>query len=196
MHGTTLSFENIHQHGELFANILRVRREAVDRRNTWALPGSLGQAYDQYDTPASRWLAVHDGNGEVLAGVRMTPTSAKCGVYSYMLRDAQNDLLEGIPADLLNDDAPVDPDVWEVTRGFVSRKVPARQRHAVREQLVAQMLRTAQDEGVKRLLSLMPTNWNRWARRCHLVISPAGPARNLAGTSYQAVWVDFDARLH
>lgn len=195
MHGTTLSFENIHQHGELFANILRERRETVVARNSWALPGSLGQEYDQYDTPASRWLAVHDDAGQVMAGVRLTPTTSQCGVYSYMLRDAQNGLLENMPKDLLFDAAPVEGGVWEVTRGFVSHKVPARGRHEVRERLVSQMLLTAKNEGVSKMLSLMPTNWNRWARRCHLLMTPAGPKCELMGNGYQAAWIDFDTPL-
>ena len=107
MQSTTLSFANMHNHGELFANILRARRESFIVKNNWDLPETMGMEYDQYDTPVSRWLAVHDGTGRVLAGVRLTPTTARCGIYSYMIRDAQNGLLDSIPADLLYGSAPV-----------------------------------------------------------------------------------------
>ena len=59
MLSTTLSFANLHNHGELFANLLRARRESFIVRNRWDLPQTMGMEYDQYDTPASRWLAVH-----------------------------------------------------------------------------------------------------------------------------------------
>ena len=85
MHSTTLSFANMHNHGELFANILRARRESFIVKNNWDLPETMGMEYDQYDTPVSRWLAVHDDTGRVLAGVRLTPTTARCGIYSYMV---------------------------------------------------------------------------------------------------------------
>ena len=38
-------------------------------------------------------VAVHE-YGQVLGGLRMTPTTARCGIYSYMIRDAQRGLLE------------------------------------------------------------------------------------------------------
>ncbi|MDH5453384.1 MAG: N-acyl-L-homoserine lactone synthetase, partial [Paracoccaceae bacterium] len=56
MQSTTLSFENMHNHGELFANVLRARRQSFIVQNKWDLPEAMGMEYDQYDTPASRWL--------------------------------------------------------------------------------------------------------------------------------------------
>ena len=89
MQTTTLSFANMHNHGELFANMLRARRELFIVHNKWNLPEAMGMEYDQYDTPASRWVVVHDEDGKVMAGNRLTPTTHGCGIYSYMIRDAQ-----------------------------------------------------------------------------------------------------------
>ena len=60
MQTTTLSFANMHNHGELFANILRARRQSFIIQNRWELPEALGMEFDQYDTPQSRWIAVQD----------------------------------------------------------------------------------------------------------------------------------------
>mgnify|MGYP003442922844 CR=1 FL=1 len=76
---TTLSFANLHNYGELFANMLRARRELFIVHNKWNLPEAMGMEYDQYDTPASRWVVVHDAEGKVLAGNRLTPTTTRCG---------------------------------------------------------------------------------------------------------------------
>ena len=127
MQTTTLSFANMHSHGELFANLMRARRESFIVERKWDLPEAMGMEYDQYDTPASRWIAVHDGM-DVLAGVRLSPTTMKCGIYTYMIRDAQRGLLPSIPADLLEMEAPVDQSVWECTRAFVSSKTPLHKR--------------------------------------------------------------------
>jgi len=196
MQSTTLSFANLHNHGELFANILRARRDSFIVRNRWNLPESMGMEYDQYDTPQSRWLAVHDDTGRVLAGVRLTPTTARCGMYSYMIRDAQNGLLDSIPTDLLYEEAPVDETTWEVTRGFVVHDLPSHLRQKVRMHLVLQMLRTSREEGIGRLLALLPSNWDRWANRCKLDMRAAGRNMNMGGIDYQAVWIDFSSQLH
>lgn len=196
MQATTLSFANLHNHGELFANVLRARRESFIVKNKWDLPQTMGMEYDQYDTPQSRWLAVHDDLGRVLAGVRLTPTTARCGIYSYMIKDAQNGLLEQIPDDLLYDQAPVDEATWEVTRGFVANDIPTAIRRKVHQRLVMQMLRTSREEGIGRMLALLPSNWSRWAARCQLDMQAAGRNMNMGGIDYQAVWIDFSTQLH
>lgn len=194
MMSTTLSFANLHNHGELFGNIFRARRESFILRNRWDLPQSMGMEYDQYDTPASRWLAVHSDEGQVLAGVRLTPTTHRCGIYSYMIRDAQRGLLDTIPADLLDGPAPVDAATWEVTRGFVAAGIKAQERRRVRLMLVQEMLRTSQAEGISRMIALLPSNWNRWAARCRLSMHEAGRNMNMGGIDYQAVWINFQPR--
>ncbi len=196
MLSTTLSFANMHNHGELFANILRARRESFIVKNNWNLPETMGMEYDQYDTPVSRWLAVHDDTGRVLAGVRLTPTTARCGIYSYMIRDAQNGLLDSIPEDLLYDTAPIQPTTWEATRGFVVHDIPAGMRQRVRLRLVMQMLTTSREEGITKMIALLPSNWGRWAARCKLDMQPAGRNMNMGGIDYQAVWIDFSTQLH
>lgn len=195
MESAALSFANLHNHGELFANILRARRDAFILNNQWDLPQTMGMEYDQYDTPQSRWIAVHEA-GRVYAGVRLTPTTARCGIYSYMIRDAQNGLLESIPTDLLFDDAPVDEATWEVTRGFIVSDLPASLCQKVRMKLVLEMLRTSRVEGIGRMVALLPSNWHRWAARCKLDMEAAGRNMNMGGIDYQAVWIDFDNQLH
>ena len=79
--------ENPHQNGQTGHNIKLLGKYRFIERHQWELPEADGMEFDQYDTPASRWVAVHEF-GQVLAGVRLTPTTARCGIYSYMIRDA------------------------------------------------------------------------------------------------------------
>lgn len=76
MQTTTLSFANLHNHGELFANIFRARKQSFIVQKRWDLPQTDDMEFDQYDTPMSRWVAIHE-RGHVLAGVRLTPTDRK-----------------------------------------------------------------------------------------------------------------------
>lgn len=195
MEVATLSFANIHDHGELFANIFRARRQSFIVKNRWDLPEAMGMEYDQYDTPASRWIAVHD-NGEVLAGIRLTPTTARCGIYSYMIRDAQKGLLDSIPSDLLYEQAPVAEHIWESSRVFVSNTTPHTKRPRVHAQLIGEMTKAARDLGASRVLSLIPATWPRFARRLDLDAEPAGPEMTIDGLRNQCAWINLTSKLH
>lgn len=195
MQTTTLSFANMHNHGELMANLFRARRQSFIIQNRWELPEALGMEYDQYDTPASRWIAVHQGD-QILAGIRLTPTTARCGIYSYMIRDAQRGLLETIPKDLLNFSAPVDPGIWESSRVFVAHDTPMAIRRRVHAQLITEMTISARALGAKRVLGIIPASWPRWAARCGLDIVAAGRVLEFDGYDSQGVSINLADRLH
>ena len=195
MEVATLSFANLHDYGVLFANIFRARRQSFIVQNRWNLPEAMGMEYDQYDTPASRWIAVHD-DGEVLAGIRLTPTTARCGIYSYMIRDAQRGLLDSIPSDLLYADAPIAPDLWESSRVFVSHTTPQAIRGRVHAQLIGEMTKAASDLGASRVLSLIPATWPRFARRLNLDAEAAGPEMTIDGLRNQCVWINLNRKMH
>ncbi|KPA21876.1 Isovaleryl-homoserine lactone synthase [Shimia sp. SK013] len=195
MLATTLSFENMHQHGELMVNLLKARKQSFIVQNNWDLPEAEGMEYDQYDTPASRWIAVHDGD-KILAGIRLTPTTAKCGMYTYMIRDAQKGMLDSIPSDLLDFEAPVDPDVWESSRVFVSHLVPAEQRTEVQTQLMLQLIETSRALNARQVLGLVPAVWSRWIGRLGLVAERAGPVMVIDGARVQVARMDLNAVPH
>jgi acyl homoserine lactone synthase len=193
---TTLSFANLHNHGELFANMLRARRELFIVHNKWNLPEAMGMEYDQYDTPASRWVVVHDGEGRVLAGNRLTPTTTRCGIYSYMIRDAQRGLLDTIPSTLLYQEAPVADHIWESSRLFVSHDVPASIRRRVHAQLIAQLGETVRGLGASHCLTLLAATWPRWADRVGVKMKAMGPVMEIDGIDNQVVMMDFSQTVH
>ncbi len=195
MQTTTLSFENMHNHGELFANFLRARRKSFIERNHWDLPEALGMEYDQYDNPASRWVAVHKF-GQILAGIRLTPTTARVGMYSYMIRDAQRGLLDEIPSNLLYEQAPVASHIWESSRIFVDNDTPAKIRRMVHAHLVVEMTKAARDLGATQVLGMIPSNWPRWTRRCGVEAVAAGPVLHIDGADNQVISIDLRDQMH
>jgi len=195
MQTTTLSFANLHNHGELFANLLRARRQSFIVKNNWDLPEAMGMEFDQYDTPASRWVAVHDF-GRVYAGIRLTPTTARVGIYTYMIRDAQRGLLDSIPSDLLYEDAPVAENVWESSRVFVAHDTPQKLRRLVHVHLIEEMTKAARDLGATRVLGLIPANWPRWAKRRGLDAEAAGPVMHIDGLDNQVVSINLAEKMH
>ena len=195
MKTTTLSFENMHNHGELFANLFRARKQSFIVQNNWDLPEANGMEYDQYDTPASRWIAVHQF-GEVLAGIRLTPTTARCEIYTYMIRDAQKGLLESIPQELLYSEAPIAPHIWESSRVFVSQNVPSNMRMRVQANLMGEMISAARTLGATQILGLVPAVWSRWIARLGLDAEAAGPQMDIDGTNTQVALMHLASNLH
>lgn len=195
MEVTTLSFTNIHKHGELFANMLRARHDTFIERNKWELPHADGMEYDQYDTPASRWVAVHE-LGQIMAGVRLTPTTNRVGIYTYMIRDAQLGLLDTIPSHLLWEEAPVADHIWESSRVFVSQAVPSNLRLRVQMMLIGEMVTSARSLGATSLLGLIPEHSPRLARRSGIDCQPAGPVLDIGGERSVCVNISLAQKMH
>lgn len=195
MLATTLSFGNMHNHGDLLVKLLKARRQSFIVERNWDLPEAEGMEYDQYDTPASRWIAIHE-DGEVLAGIRLTPTTARCGMYTYMIRDAQKGMLDDIPSDLLSFEAPVDEKIWESSRVFISRDIPAAKRRAVQMQLMMELIKAAREMGAEKLLGLVPALWPRWIGRLGLHADPVGPVMEIEGMKVQVAMMDLNDAVH
>ena len=182
----TMSFRDMHAYGDLLVNYLEARKSIFRDRLGWHVPEADGMEFDQYDTPFCRWVVLHE-YGEVLGGVRMLPTTAKCGIYSYMLRDAQLGVLEDIPTDVLFFKAPVEDSVWEATRFFVTDAVPAKRRRLIQSMLFKSMSQTAIDNGATHILGIVPSVWSRWARRLGVDATPIGAKFSIDGTASQSV---------
>lgn len=191
LRATIISFASMQEHGTLFANLLKARRDSFVIKNSWELPTAEGMEFDQYDNPASRWIAIHDGD-KVLAGIRLTPTTARVGMYTYMIRDAQRGLIDSISTNLLNFDAPVDPDIWESSRVFVVESVPAKLRTRVQLMMMEKMMVAAEELGAKIVIGLVPAVWSRWIGRLGLKAEPAGPVLDIDGWKTQVALMHLD----
>ena len=181
-----LSFENFHSHGTLFADFLRARKEVFIEEKKWLIPSFGEFEFDQYDTPACRWIVVHE-YGEVVAGIRVIPTTARCGMYSYMIRDAQLGLIQDIPRDVIFFPAPRQHNILEASRIFVTRGVPACRRLEVHTFLFDSFQTTARALRASHALGIVPKAWRRWIRRINKRAVPAGPTMRIGNEVCQAV---------
>ena len=183
---TAMSFRNMHEHGDLLPKYLEARKDIFVDRLKWHVPNVDGMEFDQYDTPFCRWVVLHEF-GKVIGGVRLLPTTAKCGVYTYMLKDAQSGDLEDIPSDVLFFRAPVEDGIWEASRFFISEDVPAKRRLPVQNVLFRAMNDVARENGALFILGIVPYIWARWARRLDVTATPIGAKFSIDGTKSQAV---------
>ena len=93
----------------------------------WSARSAVGLGEELREAhPGDALVGQPEQFGQVLAGVRLTPTTAKVGIYSYMIRDAQRGLMPTIPDSLLFEEAPVASHIWESSRVFVTEAVPAK----------------------------------------------------------------------
>lgn len=191
MHTTTLSLDTLHAHGTLYADLMRVRSRVADDG-----AGEIElQTFDQYDTPASRWVTVHR-DGRILAGVRLTPTTHRSGVYSYMLRDAQEGLIDALPHTLMHDRAPVDHRVWEASRSFVRDGVTGRDRQAIVCDLLGELVRVMRADGVTDVIGLLPVATPARIRRSGLVCRDVGPTHRIGGVAVVCAALSIPSALH
>ena len=105
-------------------------------------------------------------------------------------------MLESIPRDLLGFEAPIDPNIWESSRVFVSNEVPANERLRVQMQLIHEMVVSARDLGATTLLGIIPENSPRLARRVGLDCVPVGPAFGAGGMNSVCVSISMATKLH
>ncbi|SDO21178.1 N-acyl-L-homoserine lactone synthetase [Lutimaribacter pacificus] len=182
---TTTGFADMHEHGDLVPSFLRARKTCFIDGLGWELPCTEGMEFDQYDTPECRWVIMHE-YGEILGGLRLMPTTSRCAIYTYMLRDAQLGLLEKIPRDVLFSEAPVSPTVWEGTRLFIVDNAGSKRRHALQLALFEHMLRSAEHMGAQHVLGFVPDGWSRWTKRLGLSGTPVGPKVTIDGVVSQA----------
>ncbi len=186
---TTLSVQNMHEFGTLFVTYLKARREVFIAQKGWKLPETDGMEFDQYDTPMARWVVIHN-HGEVLAGVRIAPTTARCGNHTYMLRDAQLGLIPELPSDALYEEAPVSKYIWEATRLFISDTVPAQSRLGVQTMLMRGMASAARSVGATQVIGIVPAVFKRWLKRMGMKATAVGPVMKIDGDKVQAALMD------
>lgn len=189
--GVELSFHNFHSFGNLFQKYLKARKSIFIDRLNWHISEAEGMEFDQYDTPFCRWVVLVEF-GEILGGVRLMPTTATCGIYSYMLRDAQRGLLDDFPTDVLFIDPPVDAYTWEATRFFITDNVPGARRRLIQQMLFSEMNRVAAENGARYILGIVPAIWSRWARRLGVTATPIGAPFSIDGSRSQAVLFQVD----
>lgn len=185
MRASVLSVTNQHKYGELYTDFLRARKEVFIDQKGWDLPQTEGMEFDQYDTPQAKYVIIHE-HGSILAGVRLLPTQARCGCYTYMLRDAQRGMLPDIPAHVLYETAPVAPHVWEATRLFITWTDSVSRRLMVQTKLMQAMAFGAQRQGATHVIGIVPSAFQRWMNRLNFHATPMGPKMAIGADKTQA----------
>lgn len=111
---------NLGCYGWLYQEHLKQRKSLFVDRHNWDVPHNHDVELDQYDRPDTVYVLAEDC-GKLIGYARLLPTQSAVTLgtthFTYMVKDATDGLLPGIPDDILwNDSAPVSPNIWEMTR--------------------------------------------------------------------------------
>lgn len=103
---------------DLVVDFLRLRTDVFVGELGWSLPTHRGLEFEQYDSFQNVVYVLAVDQGSVVAGGRLVRTDAMQpgGCYTYMIKDAHDGRLPGMPAKLCFDAPPTDPEFWELTR--------------------------------------------------------------------------------
>lgn len=172
MHNIAFDLSDMHRYGSAFYEYLKLRKQYFVDTLHWDIPHNDEVEMDQYDNPTAFYsLVVHEG--KVLGGARAMPTTATWGQHSYMLRDAAEGKLPGIPQQLYSS-AVVTSRVWESTRLITADSV---NNHADRARVLSMVMQGVSDiaraHGASELIAIAPVLLVRAMRQIGWPVSRA-----------------------
>ena len=135
MENITFNLTELHKYGTAFFEFLALRKKFFVDQLGWDIPHDDDVEMDQYDNPKAYYSLVLK-DGKVVGGMRAMATTAQWGSHTYMLRDAVDGKLIGIPADIIPH-AEATPNVWEATRVVISDELGT---HAERSECLGLVL--------------------------------------------------------
>ena len=164
MENITFNLTELHKHGSAFFEFLALRKQFFVDQLGWDIPHDDDVEMDQYDNPKAYYsLALKDG--KVVGGMRTMATTAQWGSHTYMLRDAVDGKLIGIPQDILPE-AEVTPSVWEATRIVISDEITTHaERSACLGLLLNGVVQQAKAQGASEIMALCPPVFARTMRQ-------------------------------
>jgi acyl homoserine lactone synthase len=173
MENITFNLTDLHKYGTAFFDYLALRKQFFVDQLGWDIPHDDDVEMDQYDNPKAFYsLALK--NGKVVGGMRTMATTAQWGSHTYMLRDAVDGKLIGIPQDILPE-AEVTPSIWEATRIVISEEVGT---HKERSECLGLLLdgvcRQAEAHGATEIMALCPPVFARTMRTIGYPVYPTG----------------------
>lgn len=113
----------------------------------WDVPVLGGQyEIDQFDDVHARYLVLTDDDGAHLASARLLPTT-------------REGILSGLFPMLCDGPPPAAPDVYEITRFCLDRRLRATERRLVRDALVVALADYALANGISGYCAVAETSW-------------------------------------
>ncbi|MDA9008381.1 hypothetical protein N9K16_00315 [Alphaproteobacteria bacterium] len=127
-----ISWAHAAKDGDLWVSMHRLRQQEFIERLAYDVCSDDGLEYDQYDTPAARYVVAYNNRRRVLGTIRLLPT-----LKPFMLKDLWPELL---PADF-----QPSTEEWEASRIVVN----SAEKLSTRNETILRLLLEAQHFGIE-----------------------------------------------
>lgn len=173
MQTAVITWQTIHKFDDLWWQHLCIRKRMFVDQMGWTIPHTKDAEWDQYDTAKTIYVITHS-EGRCLAASRLNPCDSVTAYGSYMIRDAKEGRLAGIPCDLI-ESPPTDQTVWEATRFAADPELSPTEREWALAHNARSLSEVARKHGISELIALMPPAYMRWLRSNGLTATRGGP---------------------
>lgn len=157
-----------------------LRAKVFRGRLGWEVPVLSGMEIDGYDALEPRYMLMRDG--EMLRGCwRLLPTEGP-----YMLKDSFPQLLDG-------QDAPSDPQIWELSRfALETEGAGSYGFSAMTMESIGAIIRHAHEGGLSRYVTVTTTAIERMLRRAGVVTTRIGTPQAVGIETAIALYVEIE----
>lgn len=161
--------------------MFRLRHEVFKERLDWEVGSQAGKERDMFDDLDPVYIVCEHG-GEVLGSWRLLQTTRP-----YMLKDVFPELLYGMPA-------PEAPDVWEISRFAVSKRMVNNESlgtiNTVTNLLLEQLFAFAARREISRIVAVADVRFERILKRAGLLTQRFGPPMQIGVTKAISGYAD------
>ena len=161
--------------------MFRLRHEVFKERLAWDVGSRAGKERDIFDDLDPVYIVCED-DGEVLGSWRLLPTTGP-----YMLQDVFPELLHGQAA-------PNAPDVWEISRFAVSKRVLGNESlgtiNKVTNLLLDQLFAFSAARNISRIVAVSDVRFERILKRAGLLTQRFGPPLQIGVTRAVSGYAD------
>ena len=171
------SGERLAEYAVLAAMFEARKRVFVDLLG-WDVPVLAGRfEVDQFDDPHARYLVLTDSDGRHLGSARLLDTT-------------RPHILGELYPELCEDEVPSGPGIAEITRFCLDRRLRARERLMVRNQLVSALVDHALAAGIQRYTGVAEMGWLQQILSFGWVCRPLGLPQAIDGTLLGALVIE------
>ena len=171
------SGERLAEYAVLAAMFEARKRVFVDLLG-WDVPVLAGRfEVDQFDDPHARYLVLTDSDGRHLGSARLLDTT-------------RPHILGELYPELCEDEVPSGPGIAEITRFCLDRRLRARERLMVRNQLVSALVDHALAAGIQRYTGVAEMAWLQQRLSFGWVCRPLGLPQAIDGTLLGALVIE------
>jgi acyl homoserine lactone synthase len=182
MHASIIEMpDDARQQASQLDGMFRLRHEVFKERLDWEVGSAGGKERDMFDDLDPVYI-VCEHEDQVLGSWRLLPTTGP-----YMLKDVFPELLYGQPA-------PQAPDVWEISRFAVSKRVVGNDSlgtiKTVTNLLLEQLFSFAAQRNISRIVAVADVRFERILKRAGLLTQRYGAPMQIGVTKAISGYAD------